>query len=77
MLALLKADLGVAIIPVGTVETNGLCHIPLKRFDLARKVSVHTVAGRQRAIACATLFNMLRAAEWDFDTGTTRRPRAY
>jgi DNA-binding transcriptional LysR family regulator len=72
VLALLRADLGVAIIPVGAVETNGLCNIPLKQFDLARRVSVYTVAGRQRAIGCATLFNMLRAADWGFDTG--RRP---
>jgi DNA-binding transcriptional LysR family regulator len=77
VLALLKADLGVAIIPVGAVETNGLCHIPLKQFDLARRVSVYTVAGRQRAIGCATLFNMLRAADWGFDTGAKRLRRAY
>jgi hypothetical protein len=77
VLALLKADLGVAIIPVGAVGTNGLCHIPLKQFDLVRRVSVYTVAGRQRAIGCATLFNMLRAADWGFDTGPDRRRRAY
>ena len=75
VLSLLKVDLGAAIIPVGAVETNGLCHIPLKQFDLARRVSVYTVAGRQRAIASATLFNMLRAAEWGFDAGTTQRRR--
>jgi DNA-binding transcriptional LysR family regulator len=77
VMALLKVDLGVAIIPVGAVETNGLCHIPLKQFDFSRRVSVYTVAGRQRAIACATLFNVLRAAEWGFDTGTKQRRRAY
>jgi DNA-binding transcriptional LysR family regulator len=77
VVALLKADLGVAIIPVGAVETNGLCHIPLKQFDLARRVSIYTVAGRQRAIGCATLLNMLRAADWGFDTGTKQRRRAY
>jgi DNA-binding transcriptional LysR family regulator len=65
LLTLLKADLGVAIIPVGAMETNGLCRIPLKQLDLMRSVSVYTVAGRQRTIACATLFNMLRAADWD------------
>ena len=76
VLALLKADLGVAIIPVGAVETNGLCHIPLKQFDLARRVSVYTVAGRQRATVCATLFNILRAADWGFETGAKQR-RSY
>jgi hypothetical protein len=76
LLALLKADLGFAIIPVGAIETNGLCRIPLKQFDLMRRVSVYTVAGRQRGIACATLFNMLRAADWGFNTGAKQQRRA-
>jgi DNA-binding transcriptional LysR family regulator len=70
LLELLKADLGVAIIPVGAVETNGICQMALKQLNLVRKVSVYTVAGRHRAIACATLFNLLRAADWGFNTGT-------
>jgi DNA-binding transcriptional LysR family regulator len=69
VLILVKAGLGVAIIPVGAVEANGVCHIPLKQLNVVRTVSVHTVAGRQRAIACATLFNMLRAADWGLNTG--------
>jgi DNA-binding transcriptional LysR family regulator len=77
VLALLKADLGVAIIPVGAVEANGVCCTPLKQLNLMRKVSVYTVAGRHRAIACATLFNMLRGADWSFDTGTKQQRRAY
>ena len=76
LLALLTANLGVAIIPVGAAETNGLCRIPLQRLNLARRVSVYTVAGRHRAVACATLLNMLRAADWDFDIGTERQRRA-
>ena len=70
VLALLKANLGVAIIPVGGVETRELRRIPLKQLDLVRGVSVYTVAGRHRAIACATLLNMLRAADWAFDAAT-------
>ena len=70
VLELLKADLGVAIIPVGAVETNGICRMTLKHLNLVRKVSVYAVAGRHRAIACATLFNLLRAADWGFNTGT-------
>ena len=76
LLALVKADLGVAIIPVGTMETNGLCRIPLKQLNLVRSVSVYTVAGRQRGIACATLLNMLRAADWGFNTGTNHQTKA-
>jgi DNA-binding transcriptional LysR family regulator len=76
VLILVNAGLGVAIVPVGAVEANGLCHIPLKQLNLVRTVSVHTVAGRQRAIACATLFNMLRAADWGLDTGMKQLRRA-
>jgi DNA-binding transcriptional LysR family regulator len=76
LLELLKANLGVAIMPVATVHTSGLCRIPLSKLNLERRVSVYTVAGRQRAIACATLLNMLRAADWDLDAGTKQRRRA-
>jgi DNA-binding transcriptional LysR family regulator len=76
VIALLKADLGVAIIPIRAVEASGICRIPLKQLSLVRKVSVYTVAGRHRAIACATLFNMLRAADWSFDRGKEHQKRA-
>lgn len=77
VLALLEAELGVAIIPVGAAEANGICCVPLKQLNLVRRVSVYTVAGRHRAIACATLFNMLRAADWGIDTGTKQQRWAY
>jgi DNA-binding transcriptional LysR family regulator len=77
VLALLKADLGVAIIPIGAVEADGICWIPLQQLNLVRKVSVYTVAGRHREIACATLFNMLRATDWGFNSGTKQQRRAY
>jgi DNA-binding transcriptional LysR family regulator len=77
LLALLKADLGVAIIPIEAVEANGLCRIALKQLSLARKVSVYTVAGRHRAVVSATLFNMLRAADWSFDRGTKQQRKAH
>jgi len=77
LLALLKADLGVAIIPVGVVETSALCRIPLKQLNLVRKVSVYSVAGRHRAIACATLINLLRAADWRFDKGPRQQRRTH
>jgi DNA-binding transcriptional LysR family regulator len=76
VLIFVKAGLGVAIVPVGGVEASGVCHIPLKQLNLVRTVSVHTVAGRQRAIACATLFNMLRGTDWGLDTGMKQQRRA-
>jgi DNA-binding transcriptional LysR family regulator len=77
LLAFLKADLGIAIVPIGAIEVDGICRIPLKQLNLVRKVSAYTVAGRHRAIACATLFNMLRAADWSFDTEAKQQRRVY
>jgi DNA-binding transcriptional LysR family regulator len=76
LLTLLRAGLGVGIIPVGALETSGLAVMPLKQLNLARSVSVYVVAGRQRASACGTLLNMLRAADWSFDT-EPKQKRAY
>jgi DNA-binding transcriptional LysR family regulator len=77
LLALLRADLGVAVMPAAGMEADGICCIPLKQLDLARPVSAYTVAGRHREIVCATLFNMLRAADWGFDTQTKQQGRAH
>lgn len=66
LLTLVKANVGVGIIPAGAVETSGLRRIKLEGLNLSRVVSVYVVAGRRRAIACATLLNMLRAANWSF-----------
>ena len=76
LLALLKANLGVAILPVGALGVGGLCRIPLEQLDLVRRISVYAVAGRHRAIASATLLNMLRAADWVFEVGTAQQKRA-
>lgn len=63
-LALLKANLGVAIVTVAGAEMHGLTHVPLRELDLRLTVSAYTVAGRQRGNASVTLLNMLRAASW-------------
>ena len=64
LLTLLKAGLGVAIVPVGATESNGAFRLQLKQLNLVRRVSMYFVAGRHRTVACAALFNMLRAVEW-------------
>ena len=63
-LALLKANLGIAIVTVAGAEMHALNHIPLKQLDLRLTVSAYAVAGRQRGNACATLLNMLCAGTW-------------
>jgi DNA-binding transcriptional LysR family regulator len=64
LLVLLGAHLGIAIMPVGAIEGNGLRRIPLRHLDLVRTVSVYAVAGRHREIGSSTLLNLLRAADW-------------
>ena len=65
LLALVRAGLGVAIMPVGAAKAGGAHFMLLEQLDLSRKVWVYGVAGRHRAVAYATFFNMLRAADWD------------
>ena len=64
LLTLLKAGLGVAIVPLGAAEADGVRRVELKHLNLVRSVSLYSVAGRNRTVAGATLFNMLRAADW-------------
>jgi len=61
-LALIKANLGVAIVTVPSAEMNALSHIPLRHLDLRLTISVYTVAGRKRSNASIALSNMLQAA---------------
>jgi DNA-binding transcriptional LysR family regulator len=63
-LALLKANLGVAIVTVAAAEMHALSHVPLRQLDLRLTVSAYTVSGRHRGNASITLLNMLQAADW-------------
>jgi DNA-binding transcriptional LysR family regulator len=67
LLTLLEANFGIAILPVSVARSNGLRRVPLTGLNLVRTVSVYCVAGRRRVPCCATLLNMLRAANWQFD----------
>jgi DNA-binding transcriptional LysR family regulator len=73
LLTLAKANLGVAIIPLGIGSLAGLSLVPLGGLELMRTVSIYSVAGRRRGTACATLFNMLRAADWGFEPAAERK----
>jgi len=63
-LALLKANLGVAIVTVAGAEMHALSHVPLKHLDLRLTVSGYTVTGRERGSASVTLLNLLQSANW-------------
>jgi DNA-binding transcriptional LysR family regulator len=64
LLALLEANLGVAVLPVGAAPAGSISRAPLADLELAREISVYSVAGRRRDHAAGTFYNMLRAAEW-------------
>lgn len=63
-LALLKANLGVAIVTVSGAQMHGLSHVPLRHLDLRLTVSAYAVAGRHRGRASVALLNMLQAVDW-------------
>jgi DNA-binding transcriptional LysR family regulator len=65
VLDLLGANLGVAVIPIAAAPNGGLSRVPLNDLDLARTISVYTVANRVQRAVSATLLNMLRAHDWD------------
>jgi DNA-binding transcriptional LysR family regulator len=61
---LLAANLGIAIMPQSSVESEKTCALSLKGLTIERKVCAYGVAGRQRSMAASTLIKMLRAADW-------------
>jgi DNA-binding transcriptional LysR family regulator len=64
VLTLLEANLGIAILPVSAARSPAVARVPLAELDLKRQVAAYCVAGRHRPPCCATLLNMLRAADW-------------
>ena len=64
LIALLEANLGVAIIPASATRSERLRCVPIKGLDLKRTVAIYSVAGRQRSPVATTLLNLLRAADW-------------
>jgi DNA-binding transcriptional LysR family regulator len=64
LVALLEANLGVAVMPVSVARSDRVSRVPLNGLDVTRTVAVYGVAGRRRATAGATLLNLLRAADW-------------
>lgn len=68
LLALLKANIGVGVVPASSASVDGVVLKEIKGFDATRTVSVYAVAGRQRSTPANTLIKMLRAADWsEFD----------
>jgi DNA-binding transcriptional LysR family regulator len=64
VVALLKPNIGFAVLPQSSAILLGLRLLDIDGFDMRRTVSVYAVAGRQRSIAASTLVKMLRATDW-------------
>lgn len=64
LIALLEANLGVAILPASAPQSPRIRRLPLGDAGLRRSVSVHAVAGRRRPAPCASFLNLVRSGEW-------------
>jgi DNA-binding transcriptional LysR family regulator len=64
LIALIGANLGIAIIPASMPHSAELRRLPVKGLDLRRAVAIYGVAGRRRPAVATKLLNLLRAADW-------------
>src|SRR5262245_5613577 len=64
LVALLEANLGVAVVPRSVGHAAAVKHAPIEGLDLRRTVYLYGVAGRQRTAVAATAMKLLRAHNW-------------
>jgi DNA-binding transcriptional LysR family regulator len=64
LIALLEADLGVALVPPSISRHATLKHVPIQGVELRRTVYLYAVAGRERTPVASAVLKMLRAADW-------------
>lgn len=64
LIALIEADLGIAIVPASAPQAPNIRRIPISDTGLRRSVSVYAVAGRQRSTTSSTFLNLVRSADW-------------
>jgi DNA-binding transcriptional LysR family regulator len=64
LVALLEANMGVAIVPRSAAGSAALMRAPIKGLELNRTVFLYGVAGRQRTAAASAIMKMLRGANW-------------
>jgi DNA-binding transcriptional LysR family regulator len=61
---LLEAGLGVAFVPACAPQSKTVRRVRLSDFQLTRRVSAYSVAGRKRGPAAAAFLNLLRSADY-------------
>ena len=64
VLALIAANMGIAILPQSAGRYAELRRVEVAGLKLSRKVSLYGVAGRQRSPAGDALMKLLRARDW-------------
>jgi DNA-binding transcriptional LysR family regulator len=64
LLALLEADVGVAVVPRSVAIPSSLTRLPIAELPLSRTVYLYSVAGRPRAGPVNTFIKQLNAADW-------------
>ena len=68
LIPLVRADMGVCIIPRSIATGYGFRIIAIEDFALRRSVSLHSVAGGQRTAAAGSLAGLLLSHNWQGDT---------
>jgi DNA-binding transcriptional LysR family regulator len=64
MLALLEADVGVAVVARTLAVPHTLKRADISGLEVSRTVHLYGVAGRQRTPVASTIMKMLRSADW-------------
>ena len=64
LVALVRADLGVAFLPQSVIPRGELIRVPLEGLEMSREVSLYGVAGRERSAAGDAIMKLLRARDW-------------
>jgi len=73
LMGLVRANLGIGILPMGRRIPDDLCIREVEGVDLRRWIHVFTVAGRPRSIGVVTLVKLLRVKDWSTITRTEDR----
>jgi hypothetical protein len=64
LIALLEADIGVAVLPHTSPVPQTLKRTPVDGLDARRTVHLYGVAGRERTAVASAVMRLLRGADW-------------
>lgn len=75
LIALVRANLGIAVLPITRRLPDEVCFREVEGIDLTRWIHVYSVEGRQHSAAAATLKNLLRGEDWSATAHETDNER--